>query len=37
MREPDFISSMDDTEKRAWNSFVMVVNEFLGKKEIKNN
>ncbi len=35
MRDPHFKSSMNDMEKRAWNSFVAVVKNFMGNKKLK--
>ena len=32
MREANFITSMNETEKRAWNAFCNVVQSFLGNK-----
>lgn len=36
IRDPQFTSSMNDVEKRTWNSFVAVVNGFLGNNKAKN-
>ena len=36
MRDLHFTSSMNDVEKRAWNSFVAVVKNFLGNKKAEN-
>ena len=36
MRDPSFITSMNETEERAWNAFCNVVQNFLGNKKADN-
>ena len=36
MKDKNFVLSINDTEKNAWNVFVKVTNEFLGNKSQKN-
>ncbi|CAJ0967625.1 unnamed protein product [Ranitomeya imitator] len=36
MRDPNFITSMNEKEKRAWNAFCNVVQKFLGNKKADN-
>ncbi|XP_077153196.1 uncharacterized protein LOC143816558 [Ranitomeya variabilis] len=36
MRDPNFITSMNETEERAWNAFCNVVQNFLGNKKADN-
>ena len=36
MRDPYFITSMNETEERAWNAFCNVVQNFLGNKKADN-
>ena len=36
MRDEHFTSSINNMEKRAWNSFVTVVKNFLGNKKAEN-
>ncbi|CAJ0962494.1 unnamed protein product [Ranitomeya imitator] len=36
MRDPNFITSMNETEERAWNAFCNVVQNFLGNKKAEN-
>ena len=36
MRDPNFITSMNETEERAWNAFCNVAKNFLGNKKADN-
>jgi hypothetical protein len=36
MKDPHFTNSMNDVEKDAWNSFVAVINNFLGNNKSEN-
>ena len=36
MRDPNFITSMNDIEERAWNAFCNVAQNFLGNKKAEN-
>jgi len=36
IKDPDFINSMNEIEQKAWNSFVSVVQNFLGKHKAEN-
>ena len=36
IKDPDFVNSMNEAEKRAWSSFVLVVKRFLGNYKAGN-